>query len=259
MGKYYKTSSGAKSRSAKNEELYHTIYDTPEYTNIEGIASIEKTNQINLTEIQELLKSVEKKQNTDTKELVSSQNEPVASEVALMDAEEKSYDIRDVLNRAKTERGENPNNYRNLNNTEYDILKRIKLDEPVEEQELKEIINTITNTSMLNKLEDRELSLNLLSSLKPGEETMIRESEDKIEITPEEIAKHSNENVEKTTKIDKSFFTSNMNFNEEDFEDLKDIKKTLKKNNILIKAFTFLLAIIIVSTIVYIAYNFYKP
>ena len=30
---------------------------------------------------------------------------------------------------------------------------------------------------MLNKLEDRELSLNLLSSLQAGEETMIRERE----------------------------------------------------------------------------------
>ena len=60
MEKYYRTNSNIKSRSLKNEKLYRTIYDVGEYTNIEGIASIEKTNQIDLTQIQELLKSAQK-------------------------------------------------------------------------------------------------------------------------------------------------------------------------------------------------------
>ena len=40
------------------------------------------------------------------------------------------------------ERGEKPEDYRQLNNTQYDILKKIRLDEPVE-QELKELINIL--------------------------------------------------------------------------------------------------------------------
>ena len=49
MEKYYRTNSNIKSRSLKNEKLYRTIYDVGEYTNIEGIARAEKTNQIDLT------------------------------------------------------------------------------------------------------------------------------------------------------------------------------------------------------------------
>ena len=64
MEKYYKSSSKVSSRCLKNEELYRTIYDASEYTNIEGIASIEKTNQIDLTQIQEFLKKNGKKRRT---------------------------------------------------------------------------------------------------------------------------------------------------------------------------------------------------
>ena len=256
MEKYYRTNSNIKSRSLKNEKLYRTIYDVGEYTNIEGIASIEKTNEIDLTQIQELLKSAQKKQEPEMHESMLTKKEPLNVGISLMEDEEKIYDIRDVLNKAKMERGEKPEDYRQLNNTQYDILKKIRLDEPVEEQELKELINTITNTSMLNKLEDRELSLNLLSSLQAGEETMIRERE---QADNEEEVKDVEKTDSNIDKIDRSFFTSSFNFSDDDFEDLKDIKKTLKKNNFMIKALTFLITVIIISAAVYIVYNFYKP
>ena len=49
--------------------------------------------------------------------------EPLNVGISLMEDEEKIYDIRDVLNKAM-ERGEKPEDYRQLNNTQYDILKR---------------------------------------------------------------------------------------------------------------------------------------
>ncbi|MDD2181318.1 MAG: hypothetical protein PHW32_03000 [Bacilli bacterium] len=257
MEKYYRTNNNIKSRSIKNEGLYRTIYDMGEYTNIEGIASIEKTNQIDLTQIQELLRSVEQKDRVINQTPIPEKVETSNVGVALLNEEEKSYDIRDVLSKAKTERGEVKSDYRQLNNTQYNILKKIKLDEPIEEQELKELIHTITNTSMLNKLEDKELSLNLLSSLQAGEETMIRDQEKLANVVAEENEK--TENLDATIEeIDKSFFTSSMSFSDEDFEDLKDIKKNLKKNNLSIKALTFLLIVVIISAIGYIVYTIYQ-
>ena len=122
MEKYYRTNSNIKSRSLKNEKLYRTIYDVGEYTNIEGIASIEKTNQIDLTQIQELLKSAQKTK--PEMRINAYKKEPLNVGISLMEDEEKIYDIRDVLNKAKMERGEKPEDYRQLNNTQYDILKR---------------------------------------------------------------------------------------------------------------------------------------
>ena len=151
MERYYRANGKLKSRAAKNEDLYRTIYDMGEYSNIEGIASIEKTNQIDLTQIQELLKSVDSHNKKEVPQPVAEKSEQTSSVgVSLMDDEEKSYDIRDVLNKAKTERGQTSSEHHHLNNTQYNILKKIKLDEPIEkdEQELKELIHTITNTSM---------------------------------------------------------------------------------------------------------------
>ncbi len=251
MEKYYKLNNDVNSRCLKNQELYHTIYDTSEYTNIEGIANIEKTNQIDLTQIHELLKQVEPKKESQISQAVTRRREETPTTTAtILEDENKNYDIRDVLTKAKTERPPKDPGHYQLNNTHYNIFKKIKLEEPDSPEELKELIHTITNTSMLNKLEDRDLSLNLLSSLQASEETMIREKEE---------LKNQDKTDVNIDQIDKSFFTSSLNFCEEDFEDLKDIKKTLKKNNFLIKALTSLLIITILSIIIYFLYNFYKP
>ncbi|MFA5604114.1 MAG: hypothetical protein WDA12_04640 [Bacilli bacterium] len=257
MEKYYKTNSNIKRRSVKNEDLYRTIYDVGEYSNIEGIANIEKKNEIDLTQIRELLKSVETNGREASKPIVSPKTEIEDVSVAVMDEEQKSYDIKDVLNKAKDERTEKTSEYHQLSNTQFNILKKIKIDEPLSEEEdqgLKELIHTITNTSMLNKLEDRELSLNLLSSLKDSENTLIKEKSHIDSVIENEEPKKEEEKS-KIDAIDKSFFTSSLGFCDEDFEDLKDIKKTLKKNTFFIKSLTFLLVSIIIGVIIYVVYN----
>ncbi|MDD2518539.1 MAG: hypothetical protein PHI05_00320 [Bacilli bacterium] len=256
MEKYYKTNSNIKRRSVKNEELYRTIYDDGEYSNIEGIANIEKKNEIDLTQIRELLKSVETNGRETSKPVVTPKTETKDTSIALMDEEHKSYDIKDVLNKAKDERTDKSSEYHQLSNTQFNILKKIKIDEPLSEEEdqgLKELIHTITNTSMLNKLEDRELSLNLLSSLKDSENTLINEKSYIDNMIDDEEQKE--EVKSKVDEIDKSFFTSSLGFCDEDFEDLKDIKKTLRKNTFFIKSLTFLLVAIIIGVIIYVVYN----
>lgn len=262
MERYYKTGK-YRSRMEKNQELYRTMYDVGEYTNIEGIASIEKTNQIDLKQIQELLRKVNNEEKKEIQESVATKEPTSISTTieSIFDDEEKSYDIKDVLNKAKSERKDTSSKHHNLDNTQYNILKKLKINENKdysddEKHELKELIHTIANTDILNKLEDRELSLDLISSLKAGEETLIREREE----MEKELNKEDSTQSEKTAQldnIDNSFFTSSLNFSEEDFEDLKDIGKTLKKNNLLIKILTILLVVMIISVAGYVAYTFF--
>ena len=54
-----KYSNKENSRSTRNKELYNNIYTYDKYSNIEGIAEIEKANQVDITKVKELLESRE--------------------------------------------------------------------------------------------------------------------------------------------------------------------------------------------------------
>ena len=60
MEKYHGNVSSAGKRSVRNESLYKDMYDNVEYSNIENIATMEKTNEISLEQIKELLKERER-------------------------------------------------------------------------------------------------------------------------------------------------------------------------------------------------------
>lgn len=243
MEKYYR-STKTNSRSSRNEKLYKTIYDMGEYTNVEGIVNIEKTGEIDLAKIRELLNQTEKE-----KERYRIVKERVSEEKAPNKYEDlKKYDIHEIINKARSIRPKEENNYRSLDSTQYNILKKIKLSKDkkeyvIDEDGLRELIHTITNTSMLNKLGDKELSLELLSSLKGSGHTEVYDET------------FDNDNLKES--IDKSFFTSSMNFKKDDFEDLN--KKEISKNNLLIKILYFILFASILGVSLYFIYTFFKP
>lgn len=217
MERYYR-SNNPKRRSQLNQDLYHNIYEDGEYSNIEGVAMIDKSNEIDITKVKKMLKNREDyKRQKEYRNLIKTkeeQQEDVSREF-LEDEVEKTYDIMDVLKEAKENKDED-RRYLSLDNTNYNILKQLKIEkenkeEKDEGEELKELINTITNTSMLNKLGDEELSLKLLEDLQGETRTMY---DDKTE-----------------TKLDDSFYTTSMKLNKEDFEDsflIKDNSKTIK-------------------------------
>lgn len=261
MEKYYKASNVVQKRTKLNEELYRKIYEDAEYTNIEGITNIEKTNEIDLSKIKELLDR--QKNNSQERDNYEKRKELVSLRTEKFDFEEekKNYDIHDVLNKAKNERNNNDDKYHSLKNTQYNILKKINLKENLDnkeylesEEELKKLINTITSTSVLNKLGDKELSLNILDELQSSGNTMT-ETTRTIGAILEEV-KEKEKSEEEKQDIDKSFYTSSFSFNEEDFEDLKEINVTLKKNNVLIKILLFILIVIILSGVGYFVYTY---
>lgn len=59
MERYYHADSEIKQRTRRNQELYKKIYEGGEYTNIEGIASIGSTNEIDISKIKQMLQNRE--------------------------------------------------------------------------------------------------------------------------------------------------------------------------------------------------------
>ena len=256
MERYYESNTPSlnPSRTEKNRALYENDYkgdyDLKNYSNIEGFAEIDKTNEINIDKLKALLKKREEEKELELPHLIkrSTESKPLLFD----DKEEKKHDLTEILKEAKSER-KNDDKQRNLNNTQFDILKNINMREEQENEELNDLINTITNTSILNKLADKELSLNLLDDLKSNDNTSI--------VSPSDIKdaiKSQNNSYESTnelSKIDKSFYTSSLGFTSDDFEQLRDIQATIKTNNRLIKFLVFILALAIVAGIIFLVYN----
>lgn len=246
MEKYYKTDNVQRKRSQKNQELYRRIYDQGEYSNIGGIATIDKNNEIDITKVKRMLKNREdyKKQREyrsvlPTKSEVQRREDKVEkNEEFLLEDDNRNYDIRDVLNKVKEEQPEKDNRYLRLDSTNYDLLKELKEKKQSREQsdtELKEMIDTITNTSFLNKLGDEELSLQLLGDFEDHGTRVIDDDLD------------DDEPIQNET-MDQSFFTSSMKFKKEDFADEYEQiqKKNRKIRRVIIIIFLLILIIIVI-------------
>lgn len=258
MERYYEVDTETSRRTRKNADLYQKIYENDEYSNIEGIATTLKPNEIDVSKIKELLKSrdIEKKERT-TKEYPQKKlsNENMIDNSFEQD-DEKSYDIRDILTKAKSERKETTTKtYHKIDVPSYDTLKSSKKEIPEdEEEELKELINTITNTSMLNKLGDQELSLGLLDELKSdtmvGDPSAIRKAleEEKKELKDDNFLDDDNDDKK---NMDQSFFTSSLNFNDEDFEELQEMSKNIKKNDKLVNVLIFILLVVFTTCVIF--------
>lgn len=221
VNKYRNLNEEESLRSTKNRDIYDTIYSKKDYENVEENVTKLKSNEVNLDKLRELLK----KESSNDVHIVKK-----ASPVDLPDMEledDKKYDLRDILSKAKDTKEDEPEKTRSLRNTEYDILKGINIKERIKEEEqkaeLKKMIDSVNNTSAINKLNDKELSLNLLSDLE-GTTTI-------------EEVKEDNDD------IDKSFYTSSLGFTANDFEELKDINNDIQKDNKIIKVLLVLILV----------------
>lgn len=257
MERYYETPTATKKRSDRNKDLYRDMYETNDYSNIEGVATIDKGSEIDINKVKEMLKNREQYLKQQEKGITIKPIEKPKYE----EEEEKNYDIREILNNAKNNRT-NIDQHKSMNNTSYDIFKdlrdkrRKEMEIGTDENTLKELINTISNTSMLNSMTDKELSLDLLDDLKSNENTVSSGSESIKKLLEE--AKKSESKKEEKTEIDKSFYTSSLGFKEEDFEELTDIKNHLKTNNILIKILVSILTISFLIGAVVLIFNILK-
>lgn len=263
MERYYKPNTSLNKRSQKNEQLYRNIYANAEYSNIESIANIDKNNEIDINKVKDMI--VNRESYLQGKEFRKAvREEPVIHKQEQY--EEKNYDIRDILNRAKSSR-EVENDHRALSNTSYDIFKELREKRRKEieaygetEEGLKELIDTINKTSSLNQTGDKDLSLDLLDDLKSSGNTAVMPHNESIKAILEEARKQEakKEYTNTSADLDKSFFTNSMKFKNEDFDQLSYINKNLKKNNLLIKILLLIIFIGIASGIIILVFNLLK-
>ena len=105
MDRYYKNNTYENKRSRMNQNLYRSIYSTDEYSNIEGIATMDKTNEIDLSKIKGMLKSREEfNSQKEYRQLFKKVDEPVLKEEIKSEPDEKNFDIRDILEKVKNQK-----------------------------------------------------------------------------------------------------------------------------------------------------------
>ena len=241
MDRYYKNELVESGRSKKNKSLYKQIEDLDNYTNIEGVATIEKTNEIDISKVKEMLKNRENyKKQKQLRNILEEEKEEI--QVIEEEVEEvRNYDINDILLKVKKETNE-PERHRSLREDQYKDLKSLsrkekKFDIEKEEAELKELINTIISNKELNGFKESD-DVGLLDELKS--DTMVGDAASIKKIMEEEKQKKVEEN---TMELDKSFYTSSLGFTQRDFEELKNINHNIKKSN---KFIIILLVVLIV-------------
>lgn len=252
MDRYYKVEENSKKRTTQNQDLYQRIYDMVEYSNIEGIATIDKSNEVDITKVKNMLRNREEYQKQ--KDLRFNKIETPKIEVEEIE-DDRSYDIRDILQKAKINKPENEE-YKSLDNINYQIIKELKEKnmKKEEEKELKEMIDTISNTSKLNKLTDQELGLDMFSELQSENNTIA--DKESIRKILEEVKKENTQELK--TDIDKSFFTSSLNFGKKDFEELSEMTKKPKKNNNIIRVLIYIVVLCISALLIYLIYSLIK-
>ena len=226
MERYYKKETQGKSRTKRNTRLYNSIYSYGKYSNIEGIASIDNTNEIDITKVKEMLDNREKYQAERRYRRLTNEDKPVQElpkvQKRYKEDEERTYDIMDVLTKAR-EKKEPDDKERVLSKTSYDVLKNLDLKRKVNrkdyydgDDDIKEMIQTISNTSMLNKLDDADLAADMFSDLKGhNEDTQVGNLNNLKEIIEENKKAPKDDKKEQT--MDNSFFTSNLKLRKKDF------------------------------------------
>lgn len=266
------------SRAQKNQQLYEKLYTNKvltEFVEIENNNAFDLSDSTTVPNFSNRREAFQK-----SKQLFSNNTEneftlqkPIEEEaLASEEVKEKNYNINDILDTARKNRIEQGelDKRKQLKTVEYNILSDLSKEKLTEykerkqklskdeEENLEELIHTITSNSLRKKIDDE-----LLSDLLPSEESeTIISNELSKEINYEYInqkAENQDSNMDtKEQKIDDSFYTKSMDLSEEDFdfseEDesfLEDAKMGTSKK-ILITLFI----ILIIGIIGYVIYRF---
>lgn len=208
MEKYHDIDIEEFQRSKKNSDLYKEVYGN--YGELEDLPISENTNEIDI----ENLKSLVGSRTLKRKEQTLNQENFLEDEIISKPEESKVYDINTLLEKAKEENAkikkENPVN-RNIPN----YLANLESDKNTKEIILnyagdndddlpivKNISYTTSKIELNNDENSSDLSLDILSDLKPNGDTMVSEP------MKEELLEEENE-----------FFDNKLNFSEDDFAD----------------------------------------
>ncbi len=249
------------SRTNKNDKLYQTFYRETSFkeydqgsleSNLESLAvDLSKTNNYQTREDYHRVKEYDFiAPKPQTKQELEDFNTRYSTE-------NKVYDINSVLDVAKKNRSQQDDleQKRKLRNEDYNVLnnktlgeiekyreekrKRLLKQQSVDEQELNELIDTITKKSYL----DDEHSRDLMSDLLPAEtatDTIQPIVEESVEI-----------------KVDNSFYTRSMDLSDKDFSMDNSFDEEMKSSAVgtVIKILLFIILLAVIGGIIYFLLN----
>ena len=93
MERYYEDEVLTTGRSKKNKSLYEQIQDLDNYTNIEGVASIENNNEIDISRVKKMINNRENYKKERELRTLLNEKEDLKEEISIEHEEEKNYDI----------------------------------------------------------------------------------------------------------------------------------------------------------------------
>lgn len=256
MDRYYNNESKASKRSLRNQDLYKNIYDDSDsYSNIEGIATIEKSNEVDITKVKNMLRNREDYiKQKDLRNFIPKEVEEPKYETFERD-EDRVYDIRDILSKAKSNKEQEK--YHNLDEKNLELLRKLKEQpkEAIYKEEVGNMLDNIHTTSQLNKLTDQDLGMDMFDDLKSNNNTIIGDKNSIKSILEEAKALEEKKKDHTNTGIDNSFFTSSLKFNDEDFDGFEEPKK---KINVFIKLLMLIGLIAVSALVVFVIFNLLK-
>lgn len=247
------------SRSNKNKYLYDEV------NNKIGYEEIDNFSHYNGIELDSTTPIKTREEYQKTKEYSFVYDDVKKEEPVVEDEKEKVYDINSVLEEAKKNRvlSEEVEKKRKLQNAEYNILadlnkKYISKKEKIEEEGIRELIDTITSRTLAKDIEEAEddgkdlMSELLETGTFPGIKDVDLEEEIAKEILSQsgKLDLEEDEVVEEDGKLVNSFYTKSMDLSEQDFEIKEEIAEENKeKRKILILVVLIVLVLIAIASI----------
>ena len=245
-------------RTELNKELYYNIYeDSNSYSNIEGIASLDNVNEIDIAKLKNMLKNRENYKTSKELRSIMREEPVVKKEVIEEDNsdiyDERSYDISDIISKAKNNHQSDA--YHSLNESNYDILKSLQVKGKKHKEKVEPMEQTLADTKLLKELNDSDLSYDLLGDLKSNNTATFVNGKDAIRQLLEEAKADEKKRKEREKKVelDKTFFTSSMSFDKSDFEDGSFIPKGNDKiiKNVLLVLLLIMIACGVIAFVLY--------
>lgn len=275
MDRYNSINEESESRLSKNELLYKEISNNKTYTEF---TSLDKDNvfEINSNNTSSNRRSNLNRNNIFGNEINTVSNNNNYNSYTKVLEPKKNYNLNEVLEEARKNRSEMEDIDKKKKSVEYSIINDLSQEKikeyrekkengitQEEEDNLEELIHTITSNSLRKKI-DEELLNDLLPDSDDETDTSVSEEDlEKIKNAELEDLKEKEEIKEKEDEeLDDSFYTRSMDLRKEDlvFDDLEEeIDESFKENekgsvfkNVLIT----ILVIAVFSIIGYVVYRF---
>ncbi len=243
MDKYAETPN-LKSRAEKNKDLYEQIKTSDiDKFDIASNATVigEDISRIDVDKVKDMLDKRYRDEYDKRSLKFREQDEEIIEDKKY---DTKEYDINAILEKAKKTQNVDYEKERlkKVHDTQYDILKKLNIDETTEEEVMEDseenivnLINTITNLELQNNKKNSTgatTALDLLSDLSDNDTNTVYKT---MELDKEEISTKTEDNLDEE---DLSI--------EDKYDDFKELEKDLKSNNIAIKVVGIVFVIILI-------------